>query len=308
MKALAKEVTAGLAFIAIGTVVSLAIALPHQAHATPDPGLSYVWRGLSPAPSGLFCYPWGTLPGSHPCWHDDESAGEYWAIDYSYYWPDDCNGEDVWLDYTGDFQLFKMAEYTGYCTGVRAKLYYGSYAEQNYWGDINYLHIDKNELWIDKEVPYQLIYIGDILDTDKPGCSTDSHLHQSADVSSGTPFYSNKLADPSQDDNWEHSIFWGSPSADYDGDAFTNQTELLIGTDLRDRCPDNLSDAAWPPDITNNAWCDVLDVLQYPARGVLLTSCGDANYDRRFDLNTDCAVDVLDILTMVPYLMTSCTP
>ena len=296
---------AGLAFIAIGTVVSLAVALPHQADASPEPGVSYVWRGLSPAPSGLFCYPWSQFAGWHPCWHDDEIAGEYTAIDYSYYWPDDCTDEDVWLDYTGDFQLFKMAEYTGYCTGVRAKLYEGSYAEENFVADINYLHIDKNDFWIDQEVPYQLIWIGDILSTDKPGCSTAPHLHQSADISSSTPFYTNKLADPTQDGEWEHAILWEPGSADEDGDGWTNANELYIGTDPFDDCPDGWWDDAWPFDINVDTWSDILDVLLY--KGHLQTQVGDPNYDRRLDLNADGWVDILDILLYKGNIQVQCT-
>jgi hypothetical protein len=34
---------------------------------------------------------------------------------------------------------------------------------------------------------------------------------------------------------------------------------------------------------------------------------GDANYNRRFDLNKDKSANVLDILNMPPYLLTECT-
>jgi hypothetical protein len=156
MTALAREVAGAIAFIAVGAVVSLAVALPQRAGASPDPGVSYVWPRTTP--SGQYCYPWydPDLPGFHPCWHD-ENSHQYTAIDYSY---PGVDGDSVWLDYTGDFQLFKTAVQTDYCTGVRAKIYLGSYNEQNYKGDLHYLHIDPNDFWMNQEVPYQSIYIG----------------------------------------------------------------------------------------------------------------------------------------------------
>lgn len=287
MRALAKEVAAGLAFIAIGTVVSLAVALPHQADASPDPGVSYVWRGLSPAPSGLFCYPWGTLSGHHPCWHY-ENYENYTGIDYSFYYPDDCTDDDVWLDYTGDFQLFKMAEQTDYCTGVRAKIYLGSYAEQNYKGDLHYLHIDPNDLWLDQEVPYQWIYIGDVLDQElDPYCPwTDAHLHQSARITAETPFYTNKLADPTQDDNWQHAIVWNG-SGDSDGDEFTDWVEVYLDTDAFDDCPDVIgSHDAWPLDMNMDRLLNLGgDVAKYVGKmGCQVLTSPEC---RRLDLNAD---------------------
>jgi hypothetical protein len=309
MRALAKALAAGLAFIAIGTVVSLAVVLPHRAHANPDPGMSYVWQGLWHAPGSglLYCYPWSQFTGYHACWHDDESAGLYYAADFSYYWPEDCMGEPVWLEYTGDFQLFKMAEYTHYCTGIRAKIYYGSYDEGNFMGDINYLHVDKNDAVIDQEVPGQWLYIGDILDTDNPNCSTDSHLHQSADVSSGTPFYTNKLADPSQDENWEHAIFWGDGNADYDGDDFTNENELYIRTDAYDNCPDGSWDDAWPLDINKDRYVTIADVYNFSGRiGATGGPPPSANWMQRLDLNTDNFITMADVFMYRGKINTTC--
>jgi hypothetical protein len=299
MRALAKEVAAGLALIAIGTVVSLAVALPHQADASPDPGVSYVWRGLSPAPSGLFCYPWGTLSGHHACWHY-ENYEHYTAIDYSFYDPDDCTDEDVWLDYTGDFQLFKMAEQTDYCTGVRAKIYLGSYAEQNYKGDLHYLHIEPNDLWLDQEVPYQLIYIGDVLEQElDPYCPwTDAHLHQSARITAETPFYTNKLADPTEDDNWQHAILWEAGSGDEDGDEFTNAEELYIDTDAFDDCPDVVgSHDAWPADINIDRWVNSSDIIAFSQNINMPAELNvEPTYDARYDLSNDGWVNTTDIL------------
>jgi len=301
VRTLAREAAAGLAFAAIGVAVSLAVVCVQGADASPDPGLSYVWRGTNP--SGQYCYPWSQFAGWHPCWHSDEGGGDYKAIDYSY---PGVDGDPVWLEYTGGLQLFKMAEYADGCTGVRAKIYLGSYDEQNYKGDIHYLHIDPNEFWLGKEVPYQLIYIGDVLAQEDPNCYWDgAHLHQSADVSPGTPFYANKLADPTQDDEWEHAIMWEAGTADNDGDAWINKNELYIGTDPFDRCPDNTSDDAWPPDVNNNKSVDILDVLLFKLH--MDCSVGEGCYDNRYDLNADGTVNILDVLLYKPILGQRCT-
>jgi hypothetical protein len=310
MTALAREVAGTIAFIAIGVAVSLAVALPQRAEANPDPGVSYVWRGMNP--SGQYCYPWGTLPGHHPCWHDDEAAGEYTAIDYSFYWPDSCAGDPVYLEYTGDLQLFKGLEFPPEypCTGIRAGIYQGSYNQQNYKGDIHYIHIDPNDYWFNREIPYQLIYIGDVSAT-QPGCPWDApHLHQSARVSAETPFYTNKLGDATEDDEWVHAIMWEPSTGDEDGDVWvdyvwTNETELYIGTDPFDGCPDSSSDAAWPPDIDNSAWVNTGDVLQY--RGRIPKTVGDPAYLRRLDLNTDGNVNIGDVLMYKGRLLPRCS-
>jgi len=136
MTTIVREVAGGAAFIIVGAIVALAVALPQGVAANPDPGVSYVWRGTNP--SGQYCYPWGDFAGWHPCWHDDEMAGDYTAIDYGY---PGVAGDAVSLHYTGASQLFKMGPLpAGYpCTGIRAAIYLGSYSQQNYRGDIHYL-------------------------------------------------------------------------------------------------------------------------------------------------------------------------
>ncbi|KPJ50440.1 MAG: hypothetical protein AMJ38_01750, partial [Dehalococcoidia bacterium DG_22] len=206
----------------------------------------------------------------------------------------------VWLEYTGDFQLFKIEEYVDHCTGVRAKIYLGSYAEQNYKGDLHYLHIDPNEFWLGKEVPsYQLIYIGDVLAQEDPGCSWDgAHLHQSADVSGTTPFYSNKLVDPTEDDNWQHAILWEAGSGDEDGDEFTNAEELYIDTDPFDDCPDVVgSHDAWPADINIDRWVNSSDIIAFLQNINMPAELNvEPTYDARYDLNNDGWINTTDIL------------
>jgi hypothetical protein len=184
------------------------------------------------------------------------------------------------------------------CTGIRAGIYQGSYNQQNYKGDIHYLHIDPNDYWFNREVPYQLIYIGDVSAT-QPGCPWDApHLHQSGRVSAETPFYTDRLADATQDDEWVHAIMWEDGTGDEDGDAYTNETELYMGTDPFDECPDDSSDDAWPPDNDNSGKVQLTDILRYKPH--FNSYVGEDKYDNRFDLNVDGAITVLDILMLKP--------
>jgi hypothetical protein len=257
VKTLAKEVGAALAFAAIGVVVSLAVVPAQGAKASSDePRVSWVWRGMAPF-DGQYCaswndYPQYQFPGWHECWHDDE-PGLYSAIDYNYgSQPDDDAGLAVYLHYEGDFQLLKMLELPDWynCKGVRAAIYWDSYDGANYRGDIHYLHIDVNEYYIGKELYYQLTWIGNVAEDENPGCWWEGpHLHQSARVSSETPFCSNKFVDPSEGQNWQHKVFWLQAAGESDCDGFTDADELFIGTDELDDCTDKPGDdEAWPPD------------------------------------------------------------
>jgi hypothetical protein len=311
MKVLAKEIAAALAFVAIGVAVSLGVAVPQRVGASPDPGVSYVWRGMMPW-TGWHCYDgWSQFAGWHPCWHSNEVGGDYKAIDYNRW--DQTAGSTVYLDYSGDGQLFKIMRASGLCKGVRAELYWGSYDPANYKGDIHYLHIDPNEYWFDKEVPYlQVIWIGNVASDENPNCKAAgywdaAHLHQSADVSPATPFYTNKLVDPSQDDEWQHAIMWDAGDADADGDQWISQNELYIGTDPFDDCPDNSSDNAWPPDIYIDTKVNIFDVMEYYAAGALPSEVGDLQYDNRLDLTADGSIDLFDMMTLVAYLGTQCS-
>jgi hypothetical protein len=285
----AKDVAAALGFAAIGVVVSLAVALPQGAVASPDPGVMYVWRGMSPW-DGWVCYDgWAQFAGWHPCWHSDESGGDYKAIDYNR--GDQTGGSAVSLDYSYPGELMKIMPASGLCKGVRVELCQGSYDPANYKGDIHYLHIDPNEEWLNKEAPYlPQVLVGHVASDENQLCKDNNywdapHLHQSADVSSSTPFYANKLANPSQGDTWEHAIFWGSPSADQDGDGFSNKTEILIGTDLYDNCTDGWDDA-WPLDINKDGSITVTGDLSNFS-GHIGAHPGDPKWWQRLDFNAD---------------------
>jgi hypothetical protein len=60
---------------------------------------------------------------------------------------------------------------------------------------------------------------------------------------------------------------------DCDADGFSDSGELWIGTDPLDACPDDRDDAAWPPDIDNNAKINVLDIVKF--RGPLIGARAD---------------------------------
>jgi Thrombospondin type 3 repeat len=45
---------------------------------------------------------------------------------------------------------------------------------------------------------------------------------------------------------------------DFDTDGFSGRIEYFAGTDPADNCPDNATDAAWPPDINNDTFVDVI--------------------------------------------------
>jgi hypothetical protein len=110
---------------------------------------------------------------------------------------------------------------------------------------------------------------------------------------------------PVGDQDGVNVIVTGSPPVDTDGDGFGNCVETYLGADPLDDCPDDASDDAWPPDITNDTRCNVVDVLRF--KGHVQTKVGEPGYDPRLDLNADGALDALDIVLMKPYLNTQCT-
>jgi len=84
---------------------------------------------------------------------------------------------------------------------------------------------------------------------------------------------------------------------DDDNDAFSDTTELFVGTDPLDDCPDDPADDVWPLDINMDTWANVVDVLMYPANISMPAEQGvEPTYDARYDLNTDSWVNVTDIL------------
>ena len=97
-----------------------------------------------------------------------------------------------------------------------------------------------------------------------------------------------------------------SPTSDNDNDGFVYKIEEYIGTDPNDNCPDGATDAAWPPDINNDKTVNTLDVGAF--RSVFSSKVGDANYNRRYDLNADQVINLSDIYILRNYNGKSCTP
>lgn len=95
-----------------------------------------------------------------------------------------------------------------------------------------------------------------------------------------------------------------APSADSDGDGFTNAVEQTMGTNPNRACPTNTSDAAWPPDFDNNSAVTILD---FSKLRVAFTNQSNGIYDRRYDLNGDGKIDIDDYNVFVPLFSTSCT-
>jgi len=91
---------------------------------------------------------------------------------------------------------------------------------------------------------------------------------------------------------------------DSDGDGFSNGREMYVGTNPSDKCPP--PDDAWPPDMDSDTDCDIVDILKF--KPVILTSLGDAAYDRRFDLNASGNISIIDVILLKPYILQSCTP
>jgi hypothetical protein len=96
---------------------------------------------------------------------------------------------------------------------------------------------------------------------------------------------------------------------DDDGDGIPDVAENYMATDSLDKCPDNLDDDAWPPDINNDRSCNVFDIMEYIAGGRLMSRYGDPTYNRRFDLTADGMINVFDLMTFIALnaLGTSCT-
>jgi len=62
---------------------------------------------------------------------------------------------------------------------------------------------------------------------------------------------------------------------------------------------------AWPPDINNDTMVNVLDLLLF--RGRIMSTLGEPGYEERFDLSFDGTINIVDMVTMKPFIMESCT-
>ncbi|MEX0800842.1 MAG: dockerin type I domain-containing protein [Dehalococcoidia bacterium] len=102
-----------------------------------------------------------------------------------------------------------------------------------------------------------------------------------------------------------------SAAADADGDGFSDATETFIGTDPDRACNDTtgLNDEpidAWPPDVNDDTRVTVQDVARF--RSAYGSRDGDSAYDRRFDLSTDGAISIADLVLVRPRYGAVCQP
>jgi len=93
---------------------------------------------------------------------------------------------------------------------------------------------------------------------------------------------------------------------DADGDGFDVCVEVYVGTDFLDDCPDDLSDDAWPPDITMDTVVDIFDALTFLAS--FPSAEGFLNYSQRLDMkSSDGVIDIFDALIFLAHFPSACT-
>ena len=88
---------------------------------------------------------------------------------------------------------------------------------------------------------------------------------------------------------------------DDDNDGFSDVNEQYMSTDELDDCPTSSAHDAWPPDFNKSTRVDVIDALFF---GSPILS---GEYDRRFDLNGNGVVNIIDVLVLAPFMMQSCS-
>jgi len=60
------------------------------------------------------------------------------------------------------------------------------------------------------------------------------------------------------------------------------------------------------PDFDDDQNVDIIDVLYFPP--VIVSKVGDPRYDPRFDLDANVWINIIDVLTMAPFMTESCAP
>ena len=108
----------------------------------------------------------------------------------------------------------------------------------------------------------------------------------------------------------------GDACEDSDGDSggqgsapggyLRDEVELFMGCDPADKCPDNTSDDAWPPDFTNDKKVNLSDIS--PLRNAFNSKHPDPNYTPRVDLTADGKINLSDLSPLRAYFNTQCTP
>ncbi len=101
---------------------------------------------------------------------------------------------------------------------------------------------------------------------------------------------------------------WGGDACDdSDGDQFTDLSELYLGTDRLDKCPDTTGDPAWPLDQDNNGQILIPDVSKYTGKLFTPVTCPSADPNCRLDLDTNGTILIPDVSKYTGKLFESCT-
>jgi hypothetical protein len=208
MRSVTKKMAPWLGWIALGVLVATGaiVALPRNAQAASP--ISYLQPGLLDKNA---CYPWGEYPyPDNACWHSANS-GHNTAIDYNYYggscppYGNNCTGgHSVYLYFTGDgvqTQPFTISVIY-YCQGVEARLYQGGY----YKGEARYLHMAPRAGVDGLQPTSNFTWLGTVIGSPDSCPWGGPNLHQDADVSSYTPFYTNWTGNHPYD--YSHRIQW----------------------------------------------------------------------------------------------------
>jgi hypothetical protein len=96
-------------------------------------------------------------------------------------------------------------------------------------------------------------------------------------------------------------------SADGDGDGFDDGIESHVNTDLLDQCADGSTDAAWPPDLNNDRYVTVIDIMSVLQHMGKTSTDPDWNsVHRRYDLNANDQVDDPDVDSVVDWYGMGC--
>ena len=97
-----------------------------------------------------------------------------------------------------------------------------------------------------------------------------------------------------------------TPLVDSDHDGFPDTVEQYMGTDPTKACslPGNIN--AWPPDFNNDGKVGFADLVLFAQH--YNTKVGDANYNKRFDLDADGKIGFSDLAIFGTYYNKTCTP
>jgi hypothetical protein len=205
-----RHVIAWSAIGALSSLLTIGLIIPNLAQASP--GKSWVYRGIIAEPQ--WCSYHGQFPGWNGCWHDDE-AGTFTAVDLNWGngWDDWGAWVELWFNGSSQYLTFFSLAGTA-CHGLRA-VFYSDSGRTSPGGEVHFLHIGPADGVIGTSYvnynggsePYYSRTVGWIMGPENTGCLWDGpHLHQSADTSTNSAFYTNKYGDPTT--AWMHEICW----------------------------------------------------------------------------------------------------